>query len=71
MRRAATRIEYCAPDPACNLNLAAEGSDLLREALGDHVYDSLLANKKLEWGQYRSGQRRAPKNGLTICGDGP
>ncbi|MGH2584810.1 MAG: glutamine synthetase family protein [Dehalococcoidia bacterium] len=101
----ATRIEYRAPDPACNpylvfavmlaaglrgvereyelppavtenvfqmtaderaarsiailpgsLNEAiqvAEGSDLLREALGDHVFTSLLANKKIEWDDYR------------------
>jgi glutamine synthetase len=101
----ATRIEYRAPDPACNPYLvfavmlaaglrgieqeyelpppvsenvfamtqearaergigtlpgslneaieAAAGSDLLREALGEHVYESLIANKRLEWDQYR------------------
>ncbi|MGE0540094.1 MAG: glutamine synthetase family protein [Dehalococcoidia bacterium] len=101
----ATRIEYRAPDPACNPYLvfavmlaaglrgieneyelppsvegnvfamsdeerrargiailpgslneaiqAAEGSDLLRDALGDHVFDSLLENKKIEWDDYR------------------
>jgi glutamine synthetase len=32
---------------------AAEGSDLLRDALGDHVFDSLLENKKIEWDDYR------------------
>ncbi|HXG36049.1 MAG TPA: glutamine synthetase family protein [Dehalococcoidia bacterium] len=101
----ATRIEYRAPDPACNPYLAfsvmlaaglegveqemacpepveenvfemsesereqrgikhlpgslweaielAEGSDLLRRCLGDHVLDSLLKNKKIEWSDYR------------------
>ena len=29
------------------------GRGLLREALGEHVYESLLANKRLEWDQYR------------------
>ncbi|CAI8014865.1 Glutamine synthetase [Geodia barretti] len=100
------RIEYRAPDPACNPYLAfsvllaaglkgiedeyplptpvtadvssmsieertargitalpgslgeaialAEGSELLRRTLGDFVFDSLLRNKKMEWGQYRS-----------------
>ena len=32
---------------------AAEGSELLREALGEHVYASLLANKRIEWDAYR------------------
>ena len=31
-----------------------EGSTLLRETLGDHVFDSFVANKKLEWSEYRS-----------------
>ncbi len=100
-----TRIEYRAPDPACNPYLAfsvmlaaglagvereypvpdpieedvfalapderrargietlpgslhealqaAEGSSLLREALGDHVVESLLLNKRAEWDTYR------------------
>ena len=29
-----------------------ERSELMREALGDHVFDSLLANKRQEWAQY-------------------
>jgi glutamine synthetase len=101
----ATRIEYRAPDPACNPYLAfsamlaaglagiergypcpdpveenvfemgeeernlrgiehlpgslweaiecAEGSDLLRGTLGDHLFRSLLINKKIEWSTYR------------------
>jgi len=101
----ATRIEYRAPDPACNpylvfaamlaaglrgiereyelpppvtenvfamtdaerkargiqslpgsLNeaiLATEGSEVLTEALGEHVFTSLVENKKIEWDAYR------------------
>ncbi|MDZ4277945.1 MAG: glutamine synthetase family protein [Dehalococcoidia bacterium] len=102
----ATRIEYRAPDPACNPYLAfaamlaaglagieheyplpepteenvfemtederrargiellpdslhdaieaAEESELLRTCLGDHVFESLLKNKKIEWAAYRA-----------------
>ena len=32
----------------------AESSELLYEALGDHVFNSLIENKKLEWEDYRS-----------------
>jgi glutamine synthetase len=32
----------------------AEGSDLLRRCLGDHVYESLLQNKRIEWDAYRT-----------------
>ncbi len=32
----------------------AETSDLLRRALGDHVFDMLIANKRIEWDQYRT-----------------
>jgi glutamine synthetase len=101
----ATRIEFRAPDPACNPYLAfsvvlaaglrgiergyklpdpiednvfemdmamhrdrgiaslpgnlnnavqlAEQSDLVRDALGDHVFTKFIANKKIEWDQYR------------------
>ncbi len=31
----------------------AEGSDLLRRCLGDHLFDSLITNKKIEWSDYR------------------
>jgi glutamine synthetase len=31
----------------------AEGSDLLRRCLGDHLLDSLITNKKMEWSTYR------------------
>ena len=32
----------------------AEGSDVLREALGDHVLEFLLRNKREEWDSYKS-----------------
>ncbi len=31
-----------------------EGSTLMREALGDHVFESLITNKRQEWDEYRS-----------------
>jgi len=104
-KEGATRIEFRAPDPACNPYLAfavalaaglrgmergyklaapvednvfemdadkqrdhgiaslpgnlydavllAEKSDLVREALGDHVFTKFIANKKIEWDRYR------------------
>lgn len=36
---------------ACDL---MEKSDLVREALGDHVFNTLLANKRLEWDRFRT-----------------
>ena len=32
----------------------AERSELLAEALGDHIYNSFIENKKIEWREYRS-----------------
>ena len=31
-----------------------ENSQLVRKALGDHVFDSFIKNKKIEWDQYRT-----------------
>ncbi len=31
----------------------AEGSELLRRCLGDHLFESLIANKKIEWSNFR------------------
>jgi glutamine synthetase len=100
-REIAARVEYRAPDAACNPYLAyaallaaglegiereyplppsrdpatapedtedastmpgslyealleAERSDLLRRCLGDHVFESLLKSKRIEWENYRS-----------------
>ncbi|MDZ4246322.1 MAG: glutamine synthetase, partial [Dehalococcoidia bacterium] len=30
-----------------------EKSDLVRKALGNHIFDSFIKNKKIEWDQYR------------------
>ena len=30
----------------------AESSPFLRKALGDHVFESLVANKRIEWDRY-------------------
>ena len=32
----------------------AEGSKLIREALGEHVFKAFIANKKDEWDAYRT-----------------
>lgn len=31
-----------------------EGSDLVREALGDHIFEKFIENKKIEWDKYRT-----------------
>ncbi len=30
-----------------------EKSEVVRKALGDHVFDAFIQNKKIEWDQYR------------------
>ena len=111
----AARIEYRAPDPACNPYLAfaamlaaglegieneyqlppareaqdvsmleelptlpgslyealeeAEHSELLRRCLGDHLFESLLTSKRIEWEGYRSvyhGLRAEPVPGDSV-----
>ena len=32
----------------------AEESELLREALGDHILNSFIRNKRIEWEEYRA-----------------
>ena len=32
----------------------AEGSELLRESLGEHIHNSFIQNKKIEWDEYRA-----------------
>ena len=32
----------------------AEGSALMRDCLGEHVFNSLIKDKKIEWGKYRA-----------------
>ena len=44
-----------APLPA-NLNeaiVAMEGSELIRQTLGEHVFEFVLRNKRAEWQDYR------------------
>ena len=31
-----------------------EKSEVVRKALGDHVFDAFIENKKIEWDQYRT-----------------
>jgi len=31
-----------------------EKSEVVRKALGDHVFDAFIENKKIEWNQYRT-----------------
>jgi glutamine synthetase len=33
---------------------AFEKSSLAKEALGDHIFNNFIANKKIEWDNYRS-----------------
>jgi len=42
------------PDSLYAAILEAEKSDLLRRALGDDVMDKFIANKKVEWDEYRA-----------------
>ena len=32
----------------------AEGSDLLQETLGEHIVNSIIQNKTIEWSDYRA-----------------
>jgi len=41
------------PDSLENAIALAEKSKLLKRVLGDHVFDKLIENKKIEWEAYR------------------
>jgi glutamine synthetase len=41
------------PNSLENAIKAAEKSELVRETLGEHVFEQLMANKLIEWDQYR------------------
>ncbi len=41
------------PDSLENAINLAESSKLVQETLGDHVFSKLIANKRIEWDQYR------------------
>ena len=34
--------------------MLAEKSEVVHKALGDHVFDAFIKNKKIEWDQYRT-----------------
>ncbi len=42
------------PDSLYSAIEAAESSDLVREALGEHVFTKFIENKKIEWDRYRT-----------------
>jgi glutamine synthetase len=50
--REAKGIESLPGDLAAATALTAE-SDLVREALGDHIFEKFIANKLIEWDRYR------------------
>ena len=50
--RAARGIEML-PGSLIEAIEVAEKSPLLRSALGDHVFESLIQNKRIEWDRYR------------------
>jgi glutamine synthetase len=42
------------PASLLEATMLTEKSGLVRKALGDHVFDAFIANKKIEWDQYRT-----------------
>jgi glutamine synthetase len=42
------------PDSLLEAIQLAEKSELVRKALGEHVFEAFIQNKKIEWGQYRA-----------------
>ncbi len=44
----------CLPGSLAEALAATEKSDLVREALGNHIFEKFLANKKIEWDRYRT-----------------
>lgn len=51
--RAKLKISMLPQDLSQAIDLA-EGSDLVRRALGDHVFEKFIENKKIEWSTYRA-----------------
>jgi glutamine synthetase len=50
--RAKNNIQFL-PDTLENATRELEKSELMREALGDHVFHHLIANKQVEWDAYK------------------
>jgi len=44
----------CLPGNLSDAISLAENSSLLRKTLGDHLFESFIKNKKIEWDQYRA-----------------
>lgn len=42
------------PDSLANAVSEFENSSLVKETLGDHIFEKLIANKKIEWDDYRT-----------------
>ena len=42
------------PESLWEAVLLTEKSELMRQALGEHVLNSFVQNKKIEWNQYRA-----------------
>jgi len=42
------------PASLLEATMLTEKSALVRKALGDHVFDAFIANKKIEWDHYRT-----------------
>ncbi|SYZ73817.1 putative glutamine synthetase 2 [Candidatus Zixiibacteriota bacterium] len=51
-KRAKLKIDSL-PDSLENAIRETEKSKLVRETLGNHIFDTLIANKKVEWDEYR------------------
>jgi glutamine synthetase len=51
-QRAKNNIEFL-PDTLENATREMEKSELVRETLGDHIFQHLIANKKVEWDAYK------------------
>jgi glutamine synthetase len=43
----------CLPGSLIEAIEVAEGSKMLKETLGDHIYENLLMSKRIEWDEYR------------------
>jgi glutamine synthetase len=44
----------CLPGSLAEAIAELEKSELCKEVLGDHIFESLVANKKAEWDNYRT-----------------
>ena len=42
------------PDNLFEALIELERSDLVKEALGEHIFNKFMENKKIEWDRYRT-----------------